>query len=81
MALRDELASGEVRGQYRYDYAEYRQMTGMGYGFAALIMAAYAKADTKNAARLRLAFPTICEELDARYNAPGGLLPGEGSID
>lgn len=42
--------------------------------FAALIMAAYRKADSTNANRLRTAFPEITAEMQARYNAPGGAL-------
>jgi len=34
-------------------------------------------ADTTNAARLRMAFPDTWDELQARYNAPGGLLIGD----
>lgn len=45
--------------------------------FAALVMAAMRQADTENAAKLRAAFPETWAELDARYNAPGGLLAGE----
>lgn len=48
--------------------------------FSALIMAAMRKADTTNAALLRSAFPNIWRELDARYWAPGGLLPSEGGL-
>ena len=45
--------------------------------FSALIMAALRKADTSNAARLDAAFPDICDEMRARYNAPGGILGEE----
>jgi hypothetical protein len=48
--------------------------------FSALIMAAMRKADTQNIARLRLAFPEICSELDERYWTPGGLIASEGGI-
>ncbi|MGP4054131.1 hypothetical protein ACTWP6_04795 [Mycobacterium sp. 4D054] len=43
--------------------------------FYALIMAAIRKADSQNAARLRMAFPEIYAEFEARYHAPGGTLP------
>ena len=46
--------------------------------FSALIMAAARKADSMNFARLLTAFPDIVTELQRRYDAPGGLLPGEG---
>lgn len=45
--------------------------------FYALIMAAMRKADTENLAALQREFPRVWEELTQRYNAPGGLLPGE----
>jgi len=45
--------------------------------FYALVMAAMRQADTDNANRLRAAFPATWQELQARYDAPGGLLPGE----
>lgn len=47
--------------------------------FYALIMAAMRKADTANAGMLRFAFPVTWHELQARYDSPGGLLPGERS--
>ena len=45
--------------------------------FAALIVAALHKADGRNAAVIRAAFPSIAEEAQARYDAPGDLLPGD----
>jgi len=45
--------------------------------FYALIMAAMRQADTFNAEKLRAAWPDVWDELQARYNAPGGYLPGE----
>jgi hypothetical protein len=45
--------------------------------FYALIMAAMRQADTMNVAYLRSAWPEVWEELQARYNAPGGILDGE----
>jgi hypothetical protein len=46
--------------------------------FYALIMAAMLKADTQNTAKLRHAFPDTWEELQERYNSPGGLTAAEG---
>ena len=60
-----------------YDYQASKQLAAQDPPFAALIMAAYRKADTGNGALLEQAFPDICRELRARYDAPGGLLPGE----
>ena len=45
--------------------------------FYALIMAAMRKADSTNLPKLREAFPDVWLELNARYHAPGGLLPPE----
>lgn len=42
--------------------------------FYALIFEAMRRADSINAARLRAAFPEVWDEMQARYNAPGGQL-------
>ena len=62
-----------------YDYAVSRQIDADDYPFAALIMAALRKADSTNAAKIQAAWPDIAAELQARYNAPGGVLPGDRS--
>lgn len=61
----------------RFDYLRSTELTGE--PFYALIMAAMRGADTRNAERLRAAWPEVWDELQARYNAPGGLLDGESS--
>jgi hypothetical protein len=61
----------------RYDYEVSQQIALHDFPFAALIMAAMRQADTQNMAALRAAFPGVAAELEARYHAPGGLLPGE----
>jgi hypothetical protein len=45
--------------------------------FYGLIMAAMIRADTRNTAILRNAFPEIDEELQRRYDALGGVLDGD----
>lgn len=45
--------------------------------FAALIMAAMRKADGDNIVILKVAFHDIWAELQARYHAPDGRLPGD----
>jgi len=60
-----------------YDYATSQEISAKDPPFASLIMAAIRKADTKNTFILGNAFPEIFAELTVRYNAPGGLLPGE----
>lgn len=45
--------------------------------FYGLVMAAMLRADDMNLARLKTAFPNVWTELQHRYNAPQGLMPGE----
>lgn len=58
-----------------FDYRASQEIGASDSPFYALIMAAIRKADTQNAARLRMAFPEVHAEFTARYNAPGGVLP------
>jgi len=57
-----------------YDYKVSQQLFAENHPFYALIMAAMRQADSYNAETLRAAFPEIWNELQARYNAPGGVL-------
>jgi hypothetical protein len=57
-----------------HDYKESRDIYGKGFSFYALIMAAMRSADSKNLAKLQAAFPEVWTELEARYNAPGGVI-------
>lgn len=59
----------------RYDYEASIDLPHA--SFAALIMAAMRRADTQNAALLRQAWPELWAELEARYNAPGGVLASD----
>lgn len=61
----------------RYDYEKSKEVAAPDVSFAALIMAAMRKADSGNAEILRAMWPATWEELRARYDAPGGVLPGE----
>jgi hypothetical protein len=61
----------------RYDYEVGQQLAATDPPFDALIQAAYRRADTTNAAVLAAAFPEQVADLRARYEAPGGILPGE----
>lgn len=63
-----------------YDYRESIEIGIKDPSFYSLIMAAIRKADSDNIERLKAAFPETWTELKARYNAPGGLLPGEADI-
>lgn len=60
-----------------FDYKASQVIAQKDFPFYGLIMAAMRQADTENAALLLSAFPEIWEELQARYNAPGGVLHGE----
>ncbi len=60
-----------------YDYIQSQEITAKGYYFYALIMAAMRQADSDNIEKLKFVFPEVHAELKERYNAPGGLLPGE----
>ena len=58
-----------------YDYRKSRKL--QIEPFCALIMAAMRRADRDNLRKLQAAWPQIWQELQARYNAPGGCVPGE----
>lgn len=60
-----------------YDYNESRVIASEGFTFYALIMAAMRQADTINLQKLQREFPKVWEELQQRYNAPGGILEHE----
>ena len=60
-----------------HDYNASKDIALANYPFYALIMAAMSQADTVNSEKLLRAFPQVHIELAARYNAPGGYLPGE----
>ncbi|MDD7812597.1 hypothetical protein PP713_08510 [Mycobacterium sp. CSUR Q5927] len=59
----------------RYHYEMSREIVAADWPFYALIMAAMHRADTSNAALLRTCWPEVWDEVQARYNAPGGVLP------
>ena len=61
----------------RSDYLASRQIESGGYSFAAILMAAMRRAGGSNLDMLRAGWPSLWDELVARYNAPGGWLPGE----
>lgn len=62
-----------------YDYKQSNEISKTDPPFYALVMAAMRKADTFNLAALRAAFPGTYREFEARYNAPGGILPEDGA--
>lgn len=50
------------------------------YHFDSIIMAAYMRADSGCKTRLRMSFPSLCAEADARFGTPSGALPNEHYI-
>jgi hypothetical protein len=60
-----------------YDYQASRRINAADEPFYALIMAAMRQADTANLMLLQEAWPETWAELSARYDAPGGALPGD----
>jgi hypothetical protein len=60
-----------------YDYEKSKEISKEDPPFAALIMSAIRKADTTNAMKLKYIFSDIYDELQMRYDSPGGLLPEE----
>lgn len=60
-----------------YDYEASKRLAAGDYPFYALVMAAFRQADTHNTQILRLAWPKIWREFEARYNAPGGRLESD----
>lgn len=60
-----------------YDYQRAKELWISDTPFYALVMAAMLKADSRNSALLGAVFGQVRRELDARYNAPGGKLPGD----
>lgn len=61
-----------------YDYKASQELSGK--PFYALLMAAFREADGFNFEKLQQAFPEVYAELQARYDAPAGLLIGERDI-
>jgi len=56
-----------------YSYEMSRQL--VTYDFDDLLMALIVKADSNNTILLKAAFPNLWAETEARYHAPGGILP------
>ena len=61
----------------RYDYEVAIKLHRDDTPFYGLVMAAMLRADTDNAQRLGALFPATRRELQARYDAPGGILPSD----
>jgi hypothetical protein len=63
-----------------FDYQASKHIAMQDYPFHGIVMAAMRQADTRNLAKLKRSFPDVWAELDARYNAPGGLLDNERPV-
>ena len=62
-----------------FDYKQSRQLDGeIDASYYALLMLVMRRSDTKNAAKLKEAFPEVYADLQRRYGAPGGVLPEDG---
>jgi hypothetical protein len=61
----------------RYDYQSSAAIEMECFPFRALLMAAMRQAPPHDFTKLQDAFPDVWAEYAARYNAPGGYLPGE----
>ena len=61
-------------------YKEALEITYKNYEFNSIIQAAMRQADTENQIKLQRCWPWLWEDLQARYNAPGGLLKGDKVI-
>lgn len=65
----------------RFDYGQSRQLACADYSFESLIMAAYWRADSQNAALLRADWPEIVEELRAYLDrSSAGALQRAGRL-
>lgn len=64
-----------------FDYNASREISQSDPPFYALIMSAMRKADDINGWKLKDAWPEVWDELQARYNAPGGKLAAEQTIE
>ncbi len=71
------MMSCRERSMSHHDYEVSKLISSHDHPFYALIMAAMRQADTDNAEILKRAFPAVRAELQARYDAPGGILPNE----
>lgn len=60
-----------------YDYQKSKEIDTKDYPFYSIIMAAIRKADAINLVKFITCWPGIVEELNERYNNPGGKLDGE----
>lgn len=59
-----------------FDYRDSRRLDGeVEASYYALLMLVMRRSDTANVAKLKAAFPDVYDQLQRRYDAPGGVLP------
>jgi hypothetical protein len=66
-----------LTGEHAYEESRRIHAETRGAGFYPLLMAALRAADSENLERIRAVLPDVVAELQARYDAPGGVLPAE----
>jgi hypothetical protein len=64
----------------KFDYDTGHDIARQDPPFNALIMAAMRKADDDNLSYLKHCWYGVWQELEARYNAPGGVLPTDPEL-
>lgn len=64
----------------KLDYEASKRIARQDPSFYALLMAAMRKADDNNLSFLQDCWPGVWQELQARYNAPGGVLPSDDNL-
>lgn len=65
----------------QFEYEAGRRLAEADEPFYGLIQAAMRRADSQNAELLRAAWPEVWNELQRRYDAPGGRLIEDGVMD
>lgn len=63
-----------------HEYQQSIELGKLNYPFYTLILTAMRDADSENLTKLRIAFPTVFNELIDRYNSPNGVLPWEQKL-
>ena len=72
-----EIYIGETEGEPIMSLYDLKPDLGTAMMCSRTFQACMRLANTDNLQRLKQAFPTQWSDLRARYNAPGGMLPGD----
>lgn len=65
----------------RHEYETSKLLGVVDPPFYGMVMALMRQADSSNLDRLQAVFPEVWDELEQRYNAPGGALPDDPPYD